>query len=160
MKKFLIFAYMALVLAGPAFAQTVTLPYVTTVNPTDAIQDVPYGAPATGNVYAKPAQITATKGYTKNQTVDTGKTYSYTFGNSQSRMLFEPAATVAYSYVTFAPNPSDGTEACVFSTAQITLLYPTANTGQTVNNAVTTLAANGNACYVYGTSNATWDRSR
>ena len=32
-------------------------------------------------------------------------------------------------------------------------------TNQTINNAVTTLAANSAACYIYSLSNATWDRS-
>jgi hypothetical protein len=59
-----------------------------------------------------------------------------------------------------APTPSDGTEACVFSTAAITTLYLTANTGQTLSDAVTTLAANARNCYVYAKSAATWYRSQ
>lgn len=87
--------------------------------------------------------------------------FSSTFAASQGDMIMAPAGTLAAGYVTMAPSPvPDGRKACVFSTQEITLLYWSANTGQTMNNAVTTLAANARNCYLYSLSNKTWDRSQ
>lgn len=86
--------------------------------------------------------------------------FSYTFGNYQQEMLFEPAGTLAAGYVTLAPTPVDGSKACVFSTQIITALSVSANVGQTIVNAVTSLAANARACYLYSSSNLQWDRSQ
>ena len=59
-----------------------------------------------------------------------------------------------------APNPVDGANECVFSTQIITALSISANAGQSINNAITTLGALGSACYRYSLSNLTWDQSR
>lgn len=88
-----------------------------------------------------------------------GTGFSYTFGNYQSEMIFRPAGTLAAGYVTMAPAPVDGARQCVFSTQEITAFYANANTGQSINNAVTALAANTRYCYTYSQSNLTWDRS-
>lgn len=138
-------------------AQTVAVPQVATVNPTaDRIQIIPRGAPSAQSVYVSPAQITATHGYYHSVPASL---FTFTFSNNQGIAAFDPAGTLVYGYVTLAPNPSDGTEACVFSTAAITTLYLTANTSQTVNDAVTTLGANARVCYLYGLSSTTWFRS-
>jgi hypothetical protein len=98
--------------------------------------------------------------YTKSvATANTAPTAAV-FTNPQTRMLLEPSGTLASYYVNMAPAPPDGQEACIFSTQAVTNLYWSPNTGQSMNNAITTLAANGSACYLYGASNATWDRSR
>lgn len=154
-----IFALAAIgLLAASAVAYSqAPVPQVQVLHPNaDRIQVIPNGAPSAQSVYASPAQITAVKGYYYSVPT-TG--FRFTFENSQSRAVFDPAGTLASGYVTMAPTPSDGTEACVFSTAAITLLYPTANTGQTVNDAVTTLAANAKVCYLWAASQSTWVRS-
>lgn len=155
-KTFILAAAVVVALAGLAIAQTV--PQVQTLNPTaDRVQIIPRGAPSAGNVYASPAQITAAMGYYKSVPASL---FTFTFGNAQRVAAFDPSGTLDYGYVTLAPAPSDGTEQCVFSTAAITTLYLSASAGQTLADAVTTLAANGRNCYLYGTSNATWNRSQ
>lgn len=158
-----------LALAGLAIAQ-VTVPVVSTVNPTeDRIQIVPRGQPSAQSVYASPAQLAASGYYVKKTTAQfTAMTaanvgngsYSFTFANSQGELLFDPGGTLAYAYITFAPNPSDGARQCVFSTGDVTALYPTANTGQTLNDAATSITAPARICYTYSTGNLTWDRSQ
>lgn len=161
MKK-LLFGFFAavFVLAGVAWAQT----SVTTINPnTDLFQVIPGGAGTARSVFATSSQILATGNYTKiaipTSTALGGVGYSDTFANAQTDMLFEPSATLPYTYITLAANPSDGDHACMFSTATVTLAYISANTGQTINNAVTAFTANVRYCYLYSLSNATWDRS-
>lgn len=155
MNKTLLSLAAALLFSAGALAQSV--PQVQTVSPTnDRIQVIPGGRPSAGNVYGSPAQITAVKGYYRSAPANL---FTFTFGNAESLAAFDPAGTLNYGYVTLAPNPSDGTEACVFSTAAITTLYLSANTGQTLSDAVTTLAANARNCYVYALSQATWYRS-
>jgi hypothetical protein len=62
--------------------------------------------------------------------------------------------------VVLAAAPSDGARECIFTSgAAITTLVVAANTGQTINNAVTSLSANTGACYLFSRSNLTWDRN-
>lgn len=144
-------------LSGAVLSQAVVAPQVSIINPTDLIQIVPFGRPQAGNVYAPPALLTAQTGYYKS-TPTSG--FRFTFTATQRYAAFTPAGTLNYGYVTFAAAPSDGSQECVFSTTAITTLYLTANTGQTLNNAVTTLAANAKVCYLYSASNTTWDRAQ
>lgn len=167
MKKLIFATALAVVaLAGAAIAQTVAVPQVSTLNPTaDRVQIVPNGAPSARSVYASPAQLGTTGYYVKVPAADiltahntTG--YTWTFANYQGELLLDPSGTLEYAYITFSPNPSDGARQCIFSTAATTALYPTANTGQTVNDALTAGVANTRYCYTYGASNLTWDRSQ
>ena len=162
MKKLLSLAAFGAVLASAVLAQSVVAPQVPTVNPTaDRVQVIPNGQPSAQSVYASPAELRAINQYVK-ATLTAGSTatgYTNTFGNYQTRLSFDAGATMSYAYITFAPNPSDGTEACYFSTGAITTLYLSANTGQTLNDAATTLAANTKQCYLYSRSNLTWDRT-
>lgn len=158
-KKSLIGLAAVAILAGAAFAQ-VNAPQVSTINPTaDLIQIIPGGQPSAQSRYTTPALLTATGGYYKS-TAGSGGALNYTFANAQRLAAFDAGGTITSMYWTMAPAPSDGTEQCVFSTGAITFLYPTANTGQTVSDAVSTLAANGRVCYLYGSANATWNRSQ
>jgi len=150
----------ALLMGTAAFAQTAT--QVPTLNPTsDLIPVIPLGQPSARTVYASPAEINATSYAVKRTptTTSAGDGYTSTFGNYQTKLILSPALTMSYAYVTFAPAPSDGATECVFSKSAITALWLTANTGQTVNDAATSLAANGSVCYTYSSSNLTWDRS-
>lgn len=139
-----------------ATAQLVTPPSVTTIHPNnDLVQVIPNGIAQGTNVYATPAQLKASGAYYKSIPL-TG--FTFTFGNSQTDAAFRPAGTLATGTVTLAPNPSDGSRVCIFSTQIITALTLAANTGQTINNAATAMTALGHVCYLYGLSNTTWDR--
>jgi hypothetical protein len=83
--------------------------------------------------------------------------FSYTFGNFQADMLFEPTVTLDTGTVTMAPAPIDGARACIFSTQIVTSLTLNANAGQSINNALTALAANVRHCYLYSVGDKTWD---
>ena len=112
------------------------------------IGDTTWGgmAPVNGNLsYTKAVPVTG---------------FSYTFGNFQERMLFNPAGTLSAGTVTMAPAPIDGGDACIFSTQIVSSLTLNANTGQTINNAITALSANVRYCYTYSLGNKTWDRSQ
>lgn len=160
MKKttFILAAAALLGLGAATAVMAQSLPQVQTISPTnDRMQVIPNGQASARSVYASPAQVTATKGYYRSVPANL---FTYTFDNDVSIAAFDPAGTLAYGYVTMAPTPSDGTEACIFSTAAITTLYLTANTGQSISDAVSTLAANTRNCYVYAKSLATWYRSQ
>jgi hypothetical protein len=155
-KKIAVAAGLAfLLLSGAVLSQSISVPQVSVINPTDLFQIIPKGMPVAGNVYATPAQITSQFGYYKSAP---GSGFTFTYGNTQTYAAFAPSGTIAYGYVTFAPAPSDGARECLFTTNTITTLYLAANTSQTLNNAVTTLAANTSACYLYSASNTSWDR--
>lgn len=158
MKKLLIAAGLAfLALSGAVLSQTISVPQVSIVNPTDLIQIIPKGAPSAQSVYATPSQITSQSAF---YTSVPASLFTFTFANNQTVAAFEPASTLAYGYITFAPSPSNGAQECFYSKSAITTLYLTANTGQTVNDAVTTLAAAAKNCYIYTVSSLTWNRSQ
>lgn len=138
-----------------ALAQVIPIPGVSIINPTDLIQVVPRGVPSAQSQYATPAQLTSQMGYVK---VSPATGFSYTFGNSQSVLVLTNTTTVALGTVTLASAPSDGAQECIFAQNTVTTLGVLANTGQTIDNAVTTLTAAAKVCYLYSISNATWDR--
>jgi hypothetical protein len=157
MKKYLIAAGLAfLTFTGLAVSQTISVPQVSIVNPTDLFQIIPLGKPSAQSIYATPAQITSQSGYYKSTPASL---FTFTFGNSQSYAAFQNASALAYGYVTFAPAPSDGSRECLFSIGGVTTLYLSANTSQTLDNAITTMAANTGYCYLFSLSNTTWDRN-
>jgi hypothetical protein len=119
--------------------------------PTPAGQNGTIGDPVRGGM----APVNGNLAYTK---VAAATGFSYTFGNFQQWMALRPAGTLAAGYVTMAPSPVDGSVACVSSTQIITSLNLSANTGQTLNDAATSLAANARTCYLYSIGNKTWDR--
>lgn len=156
-KKLLICAAIGvLALTGAVLSQTISIPQVQVVNPNDLIPIVPRGVPSAQGQFATPAQITAQSGYYKSIP---GAGFTFIFGNSQTFAAFNPAGTIATGTVTLAPNPSDGARECIFTTQTITSLTINANTGQTINNAVTTLVANTGVCYLFSLSTLAWDRN-
>lgn len=169
MKKLLaVLVASGLGLAAYAWAQ-ISVPQVTVINPTDLIQVIPGGQPSAGNRYAVPSQLTSQSGYYKNTFIVScatwkcgglASTYTYTFANNQTFAMFSNASAATYLYVNFAPGPSDGARECIYSKGGVTTAYLAANTSQTLNDAVTALTAATQYCYVYGASNATWDRSQ
>lgn len=159
--SFAVTALAILAIAGVALAQ-ISVPQVATLNPTaDRIQVIPNGQPSAQSVYASPAEINTTSLVVIRTptTTSAGDGYTSTFGNYQSELILNGATTMSYAYVTMAPNPSDGAQECVFSKVAITALWITANTGQSVSNQATSLAANGRTCMTYSLANATWYRS-
>ncbi len=153
-KIFLAAAAGALAFASLAYAQTAT-PLATIVNPTDAIQVIPRGIGSAQNVYLNPAQITSQSGYAKYSPVTA---FSYTFANSQSDIVLTHSTTIAQGTVTFASAPSDGARECIFAQNIVTTLNLVAPSPQTLDNAVTTIAAAARVCYLYSLANTTWDR--
>ena len=145
-----------LTFAGFAISQTVTVPQVTVINPTDLFQVIPLGRPTSGNVYANAGLVTNQFSYKKYGANASG---TYTFSNGQSYIILTPGTTVASLTIVMEATPSDGARECVFSNSIITTLAIVANTGQTINNAATSLSAAAGACYSYSASNLTWDRS-
>lgn len=143
--------------AAAAFGQTFYPSVVVKVNPTDVIPINPLGQGTAQQKFVNPAQITSQMGYSKVSPV-TG--FTYTFGNSQSLMIFTGAVTPLAGTVTFAAAPSDGAQECVFTQGGIsTLALAAGATGQTIHNAITSLAALTKACYTYSVSDGFWDRS-
>ena len=165
--KHLLIAAGVVALASVAIAQSPQLSKIPTggMHPTtDLIQVVPNGAPQAQSQYAYPSQITGTYGYYKSAPATS---FNYQVGANVAYVAFNPAGTLALGYVSLPTAPSDGQRSCVFSTQTITALYICA-TSTGVGNCVTTginnplagsLSANSGLCYLYGSSNATWDRS-
>ena len=143
---------------GVAIAQSVPVPQVSLLHPTDRIQIIPFGQPTSGNVYSTPALITSQFGYVKyNPSAISGGTY--TFAASQGYLTLTPGTTISTLTVILAANPSDGARECIWSNSIITTLVVAGNTGQTINGAATSLTAASGACYLYSASNLTWDRT-
>jgi len=82
--------------------------------------------------------------------------FSYTFAAGTQTLVINPAGTLATGTITMPASPSDGMVITFSSTKIITALTVNANTGQTINNAVTTLAAGQSASYVYRTASTAW----
>jgi hypothetical protein len=164
MKKILTFAALGvLALAGVAFAQSIGVPTVSVIHPTtDLMQVVPNGQPQAQAQYATPAAIVTQEQYQKINlsTTNTSPAYTVSFANTQADILITASGTITYTYINFAPNPSDGARECFYSNQTVTTAYPTANTGQTVNssNTLTAMTANARYCFLYSASNLVWDR--
>jgi hypothetical protein len=91
------------------------------------------------------------------QVLTTG--FTYTFAAGTQVLVMNPAGTLATGTITMPAAPSDGMTVR-FSTSQIiTALTVSANTGQSIVSAVTTLAAGGGAAYIYRLTNTTWYRT-
>lgn len=148
-------------IGGLAYAQSITLPIEPNTNQSlDVIQVIPNGQPSVQSQYATPAQITSASVFTKAApTTAASNGYVFYFTNNQHDMLFEATATMLYLYIYLAATPQNGAQECFFSTQTVTTAYPTALTGQTLNNAITAMTANTRYCYTYSSSNTTWDRS-
>ena len=102
-----------------------------------------------------PVTLNGTNGLLQNYTVNTPTTgFSYTVTTPVT--LFTPAGTLASGTVTMPASPSDGMTVAILTTQTITSLTISGNTGQSISGAVSTLAANASATYLYRQSNTTW----
>lgn len=161
MKKLFLSALLAATVLGAGYAVaqnapgnvTITAPKVLTVGPTDLFQDVVGGIPQVGNQYATAGQIAGVPSYVYAVPLTA---FSLTFGNSQAWYILNPAGTLATGTITFAPAPADGQRECTVSSQTQTAITFTANTGQTVVGAPTSMVAGTPVCFSYVASVATW----
>jgi hypothetical protein len=91
------------------------------------------------------------------QALTTG--FTYTFAAGTQVLVINPAGTLATGAITMPASPADGMTIRFSSSQIITTLTVSANTGQSIVSAVTTLAAGGGAAYIYRLSNTTWYRT-
>lgn len=84
--------------------------------------------------------------------------FSITVGDNIKDLILDPAGTLASGTVTMPATPFDGQEVTVSSTQIVTSLTVSANAGQSIKNAPTTIAAGGQFTYKYVESNTTWYR--
>jgi hypothetical protein len=104
-----------------------------------------------------PAVINGTNGLLQaydRQVLTTG--FSYTFAAGTQVLMMNPAGTLATGTVTMPASPSDGMTISFSSTQIITALTVNANTGQTINNAVTSLSAGQSVSYIYRLASTAW----
>jgi hypothetical protein len=91
------------------------------------------------------------------QVLTTG--FTYTFAAGTQVLVINPAGTLATGTITMPASPADGMTIRFSSIQIITALTVSANTGQSIAAAVTTLAAGGGAAYIYRLANTTWYRT-
>jgi hypothetical protein len=81
--------------------------------------------------------------------------FSYTF-STYNVLIMNPAGTLATGTITMPANPADGMTVTFSSTQQITALTVSPNTGQTINNALTTFGAGQAQSYIYRAASTAW----
>lgn len=84
--------------------------------------------------------------------------FTNTIANTTSYYIIEPAGTLATGTLTMPASPVNEQVVTVASTQIITALTHSPNTGQTLKGALTTIAVDGNASWIYRTANTTWYR--
>lgn len=84
--------------------------------------------------------------------------FSITMDPNIPDLILDPAGTLATGTVVLPAYPRDRTKVTVCSTQTITALTLSPNTGQTVKNAPTTLAAGAAFSYRFNLGNLTWYR--
>lgn len=166
MKKLALLSAVAALFVTGAYAQTLSIPQVPVVQPSDLFQDVVGGVPNALNAYATAAQISGVVGYTQYLLPSTA--FSYTAGNSTAFLYLVPSGTLATGTVTLAANPSDGQVFTLQSTQTQTAITIAANTsinaaqtiasGNGVLGAVTALVANTPVKYIYVKAQNAWYR--
>lgn len=82
--------------------------------------------------------------------------FSYTLINTNS--IFNPAGLLATGTIIMPASPTDGATVKFSSSQAITSLTCSANTGQSIVNAITTFVAGGFASYLYRAANNAWYR--
>jgi hypothetical protein len=84
--------------------------------------------------------------------------FTYVVPSGVVGVALTPATTLATGTITMPASPADGMTVNISSSQIITALTVNANTGQSIINAITTLALGGSAAYLYRLSNTTWYR--
>ena|ERR1700748_715125 len=133
---------------------------MTTTNPGPSVltrnnsQDVLYD-PATGNMFAGSALLNLSPQYSL-QTPLTG--FSITIPNAVNELILSPAGTLATGTIILPSLPQDRQWVGVTSSQTVTALTVSANTGQTVVGAPTTITASTPFSFIYNASGAQWYR--
>lgn len=141
--------------ASLAIAQTVIVPQVLNVGPTDLFQDVVGGQPQSNSKYATAAQIAGVPGYHYFGTITTDP--SYTVPNGVTDLLAHAAGTITTVTITTEPNPADGKRECWWLDQTTSTLTWTANTGQAIDGSVLTAGiAKNPQCVTYVAASAKW----
>ncbi len=150
-----------LVTAGYALAQTISVPQVTNVGPTDLFQDIVNGAPTSGNVYATAAQINANQGYHDLGTVTTDPAYTVT--GAIVNIFGHATGTVTAVTITTPPAPADGRRLCYWMDQTTTTLTWTANAAlptQTIDGGVHAAGVQYNSnCITFNAATRVWKSS-
>ena len=102
------------------------------------------------------AEVTATRNTIEYVTPTTG--FNNTIADITTKYIIEPAGTLATGTIKMSATPVNGQTVTIASTAEITTLTHSPNTGQTIKGALTTIAANGFGTWIYRTTNTTWYR--
>jgi hypothetical protein len=84
--------------------------------------------------------------------------FSITIGAGVKSLVLNPGGTLATGTIVMPASPIDGQEIRVSSSQTITALTVSANTGQTISNAPTTLTAGTGFAYIYNLSGTNWFR--
>lgn len=84
--------------------------------------------------------------------------FSYPVQNMTMVVVLNPAGTLATGTITMSPNPNDNQGLRVLSTQTVTALTLTANSGQSMSGAPTTVSATSPVDLVYNATLATWLR--
>ena len=84
--------------------------------------------------------------------------FALTIGASIQYLILEPAGVLATGTITMPASPTDGYRVGFTSTQVVTALTLTPNTGQTIRNSPTALAAGVGVTFLYRSANATWYR--
>lgn len=84
--------------------------------------------------------------------------FSITLGVGVQVLTLDPAGVLATGTITMPTQPYDGQKVEVSTTQTITALTVSPNTGQTIKNAPTTLAAGSGFAYYYNLPLTTWFR--
>jgi len=84
--------------------------------------------------------------------------FNNTITNTTIYYIVEPAGTLATGTIKMPATPVDEQVVTIASTQVITALTHSPNTGQTLKGALTTIAVNGNASWIYRSANTTWYR--
>ena len=84
--------------------------------------------------------------------------FSLTIGAAIQYLILEPAGVLATVTITMPVSPTDGYRVGFTSTQAVTTLTLTPNTGQTIRNSPTALAAGVGITFLYRSANATWYR--
>jgi hypothetical protein len=83
--------------------------------------------------------------------------FAITIANTTTVEVLNPAGTLATGTITMPASPLNGQETCVSSSQTITALTVSANAGQSIIAAPTSMSAGG-FCYIYYTAGTTWFR--
>jgi hypothetical protein len=84
--------------------------------------------------------------------------FNITIANNVQRVVLEPAEPLASGTITMPAAAIDGQVVKILSSQGIATLVMHGNSGQALKRALTTVAANGFASWIYRAANATWYR--